>query len=808
MVTTPFEPEVHSERTAHLLTFSPGIVIAGKFALQRMIASGSMGTVFEARDTFVERNVAVKLMHPHLASDPQLVARFRREAQAAARIQHPNVVTVLEVGKRRDGTFYIVHELLTGRTLRHVLETNPRRAVGEVLSIALPLMGGLAAAHACGIVHRDIKPENIILSVTPSGELVPKIVDFGIAKMSQESSRKGLTHFGMIMGTPHYMAPEQAIGGAVDMRTDIWAMGVLLFEMLAGVPPFDGESPEEVLRKVVAEKPPRLASLAPEAAPFAEVIHRALAKNAADRPPTIEIFTEALLDASQGRHRPLFVSAIETTDQITLRISPNLPPLSALEREAALPPVVEEEPEPPTLRLSMTALEAPTAQARASLGQSEMEWRAADTITVPYEADRAAEAERSLSVNALRDAIERARMAMSARGVSDDLCARMSLVQAIAQCWLGEYESAANAAHQAFEHFERGTTGWHAALGHMVIANGHLGRKTVMSVSAKELMELDQRDGVTNPAHLVSYCRLVVFAVRLGQVRLAERLLERALRHAVRPGDVGPFVAAWLDVARGELSLHRGDLTAYLQRVQSAAELFTSASDIRNSCLQRSNVGNALLQLGAYEQAVVALTESIGVAEPMQLALVATAKANLGLALSYVGGLDDGIARANEALGQFRRQRNVRGEAITLVYLSRMHVVLKRLGEAASMAEDAARLAEGIPGVRAYALAMQASIELANRRAPEALDRAGEAMEILEGLSGVEEGESLIRLVHAASLRAAGRKADAKRRIDEAQAGLLAKADRIGDERWRSVFLRNEPDNAQLMSLAKKLLGS
>nr|WP_275939257.1 serine/threonine-protein kinase [Polyangium spumosum] len=775
-----------------------------------MIAAGSMGTVFEARDTFVERNVALKLMHPHLASDPELVARFRREAQAAARIQHPNVVTVLEVGKRRDGTFYIVHELLAGRTLRHVLETNPRRAVGEILSIALPIMGGLAAAHACGIVHRDIKPENIILSVTPSGELVPKIVDFGIAKMSsQEGGKKGLTHFGMIMGTPHYMAPEQALGGSVDMRTDIWAMGAMLFEMFTGAPPFDGDTPEEVLRKVVAEEPPRLSSLAPEAAPFAEVIHRALKKNPADRPPTMEIFTEALLGASQGGHRPLFVTSIEATDQITLKITMNpMPPLSALESEdrASLPPV-EEEPEPPTLRVSMTSLEPPHAQGRARLGQSEMEWRAADTITVPYEADRAAEAERLLSVNALRDAIERARVAMSTRDVSPDVGARMSLVEAIARCWLGEYESAANAAHQALVHFERGTTGWHAALGHHLIANGHLGRKTVISVSAKELTALEDQGEATNPAHVVSCCRLVLFAVRLGQVRLAERSLEQALRHAGRPGDAGPFVAAWLNVARGELSLHRGDLTAYLQRVQSAAELFTSASDLRNSCLQRANVGNALLLLGAYEQAVTVLRESIGVAEPMQLALVAGAKANLGLALAYIGGLDEGIVMTNEALGQFRKQRNARAEATALVYLSRMHVMKKRLGEAAVMAEEAARLAEGIPAVRAHALAMQASIELANQRASVALDRASQAMDILKGLSGVEEGESLIRLAHAAALQATGRTSDAKRRVEEARAGLMTKAKRIGDERWRQVFLQNDPDNAQLMRLAKKLLG-
>lgn len=806
----PVDADVPSERTAtNLMAFSPGIVIAGKFALQRVIASGSMGTVYEARDLFVERNVALKLMHPHLMHDPGLVARFRREAQAAARISHPNVVTVLEVGKRRDGAFYIVHELLSGRTLRHVLEANPRRSVGEVLSIALPVMGGLAAAHACDIVHRDIKPENIILAVTPSGELVPKIVDFGIAKMAKEANTKGLTYFGTIMGTPHYMAPEQAAGKTVDARTDVWAVGVVLFEMLAGVLPFDGETPEEVLAKVVRQEPARLETLAPEATAFADVVHRALQKNPSDRWPHMEIFTEALIAASQVVHRPLFAASIEaqadTTLTLKLDVKP-MPSLDALSGEAQGAPAVEEA-EPLTLRASMTSLEAEAKQALAPLSQSEMEWRSMDTLTLPYEADRAAEAERALSVNALREAVDRAKVALSAPKLSSDLRARVSLVQAIAQCWLGEYEDAADAAHTATAIFDTGTTGWHAAIGHLVIASGHLGRKEIVRISAKELIELDAQRPTSNPAHTVSYCRTMVYSLRLGQVRLAERLLARAAERAARPEEAGPFVAAWLDVAKGELALHRGDLTAYVQHVRSAAELFMSASDVRNACLQRANVGNALLLLGAYEMAVSYLKESLDVADSMQLALAAGAKANLGLALAREGRIDEGITTENAALAQFRKHHNVRGEAMAHVYLSRMYMMQKRLDDASRMALEAARLAVGFPSIHAYALAMAGSVELANKHREKALELAGQGMEILEALHGIEEGESLLRLVHAIALGAVGRKAEAKQRLEVARLGLLAKANRIGDERWREVYLKNDSDNAQLLSVAAQWLG-
>lgn len=290
-------------------TPGPGMVVAGKFALQREIASGGMGVVFEGRDLYIERPVAIKLMHGELTRDPVLVARFRREAQAAARIQHPNVVTVHEVGKHGDGAFYIVHELLVGQTLRDLLDERGRLDANEVFSIMIPIMGGLVAAHTQNIVHRDIKPENIILAETPSGEILPKIIDFGIAKLSREMAQQSLTNVGTVMGTPEYMSPEQVRAERADTRADIWAIGVVMFEMLSGKMPFGG-SPFELLQQILDKPIPKLAPLVgPELGAVAAVVERALRRELSERIPTMAEFREALLGA-YGQGAPNAVAAI------------------------------------------------------------------------------------------------------------------------------------------------------------------------------------------------------------------------------------------------------------------------------------------------------------------------------------------------------------------------------------------------------------------------------------------------------------------------------------------------------------------
>lgn len=785
--------------------FAPGTVVSGKFTLQRVIAFGAMGTVFEARDMFVERQVALKLMHPHLTLDANLVTRFRREAQAAARIQHPNVVIVFEVGKHRDKTFYIAQELLVGKTLRQLLETRKSLDIAEAISISISVMGGVAAAHACDIIHRDLKPENIVFARTSTGEFIPKIIDFGVAKLNQDIGTNVLSHFGSILGTLQYMSPEQIDGKPVDGRADVWAMGVMLYEMLTGERPFEGDSPGAILGAILTKPPDAIESKAPQAAAFSKAIHRAIHKDAAERFPHMQAFQDELISLREASRLPI----------ITLRDKPR--PGTSIPSIAIAVSIPKPDLDPKRLisedqkkddarkpRPSAAIHEAEGPISFSPMLQPEMEWRDEPMAASVRDVDWIEQAEHALSVNALRYAADCAERAFSAPDITHDVQARMWLVQAIAKYWLGEFVPAYDAAEKAKKRLPRGSTGWHAAFGHLVIAAGHLGRKPVLFAAAKELEAVAKNaGGVTNQAHLVSGCRLAVFAMRTGLVEVAHHLVREAVQAAGNSGDTAPFVRAWIDVASAEIALHSGDLTAYVQHIHSAVELFTSASDLRNACLQRANLGNGFLQLGAHEHAVGALEESIGIAEPMQLAFISgTARANLGISLTSMGRIEEGIQSLTVALEHSRIQGNIRAEAYAMTYLARMLARQNQVEVALASAQQAAHLAENVPGLRGFAFAVQADILLAQGQPAAALDLATAAMTILQELEGVEEGESLIRVVHALALRGLGHAQEGKRWINVGRRGLRAKAARISDERWRQCFLENDPDNARLLRIA------
>jgi|GEM_PF-3144871 len=784
--------------------FAPGTVVGGKFTLQRVIALGAMGTVFEARDMFVERQVALKLMHPHLTVDANLVTRFRREAQAAARIQHPNVVIVFEVGKIRDNAFYIAQELLAGKTLRQHLDARGPLDVAEALSIAIPVMGGLSAAHVCDIVHRDLKPENVVFSRTSTGEFIPKIIDFGIAKVNQDVGTNVLSHFGTMMGTLQYMSPEQVDAKPVDARADVWAMGIMLYEMLTGQRPFDEDNAGAMLHMILTKPPAPLESKAPQAAPFAAAIHRALSKNADDRFPDMQAFQDELV-AIRDSTRVAVVTLRDKPRSTTLT---GLSAPSAPSSKTELDPkrLISEEPKDDNrkLRAAPASQEGEGPVSFAPMLQPEMEWRDEPMTMSVREVDWVEQAEHALSVNALRYAADCAERAFSAPEITHEVQARMFLVQAIAKYWLGEFAPAYDAAEKAKKRLPRGSTAWHAAFGHLVIAAGHLGRKPVLFAAAKELEALVKTaGGITNQAHLVSDCRLAVFAMRTGLVEIAHHLVRDAVHSSENTSDTAPFVRAWIDVASAEIALHSGDLTAYVQHIHSAVELFTSATDLRNACLQRANLGNGFLQLGAHELAASALEESIAIAEPMQLAFISgVTRANLGISLASLGRIEEGIQSLTVALEHSRVQGNVRAEAYALTYLARMLATKNQVDVALAFAKQAAHLAENVPGLRGLAFAVQADILLAQGQPAAALDLASAAMTILQELEGVEEGESLIRVVHALALRGIGHAQEGKRWLNMARRGLRAKAARISDERWRQCFLENDPDNARLIRVA------
>jgi serine/threonine-protein kinase len=278
-----------------------GEIIDGRYQLLRQVATGGMASIYEGFDTRLDRKVAVKIMHPHLAQDEQFVERFIREAKAAAALSHPNIVAVQDQGWNQSGTpaVFIVMEMVEGHTLREYLNEQGRISYRDGIRFLMPILSALAAAHRQGIVHRDVKPENILVS--KEGRI--KIADFGLAKgallgttMTAESS--------VILGSVSYLSPEQVQRGIADARSDVYAVGITAFEIFTGKKPFEGDEPIQIAYMHVNERVPRLSSiLADIPSELDELIYRATAGDPDERPRDAAEF-HSLLSQINARLNP------------------------------------------------------------------------------------------------------------------------------------------------------------------------------------------------------------------------------------------------------------------------------------------------------------------------------------------------------------------------------------------------------------------------------------------------------------------------------------------------------------------------
>ena len=271
-------------------------MVDGRYRILGRLGSGGMADVYEAEDTQLGRRVALKLLHRRFAEDAEFVERFRREASAAAGLSHPNVVQVFDRGEW-DGTYYIAMELLEGRNLKQVVREHGALDPALAVDIVLQILKAARFAHRRGVVHRDIKPHNVI--VDEEGRA--KVTDFGIARAGSSD----MTETGSIMGTAQYLSPEQAQGHPVDARSDLYSIGVVLYELLTGVPPFDADSPVTIALKQVSEDPlpPRQRNPAVPVALDAVVL-RALRKDPVERYQDADAFIAALESAMSGGYIP------------------------------------------------------------------------------------------------------------------------------------------------------------------------------------------------------------------------------------------------------------------------------------------------------------------------------------------------------------------------------------------------------------------------------------------------------------------------------------------------------------------------
>src|ERR671920_1137574 len=267
-----------------------GMQLSGRYRLDAQIGSGGMSTVYRAFDLTLERPVAIKLMPREIASDSDQLERFRREARAVARLSHPHIVGVIDAGED-EGRPYIVFEYVEGETLKERIRRSGRLPVDEAIAYAIEITRALGAAHARGIVHRDIKPQNVLIDE----EGMAKVTDFGIARSLDE---EGLTADGRVLGTTDYVSPEQALGHAVNGQSDIYSLGVVLYEMLTGDVPFHGDNQVAVAMKHVREDMPDVQRARPEvSAGLAAVLERMTDKDLGRRHPDAAAVVADLEDA-------------------------------------------------------------------------------------------------------------------------------------------------------------------------------------------------------------------------------------------------------------------------------------------------------------------------------------------------------------------------------------------------------------------------------------------------------------------------------------------------------------------------------
>lgn len=367
------EPEKKAKRDALV-----GHLLAGKYKIIKKIGEGGMGSVYIANQEPIDRKVAVKVLLGKLAEDEIAVKRFEQEAKAISKMQHPNTVTIYDFGKTseaEDERLYIVMEYLKGKTLTQVLRQDGVLAPHRASRIMRQVCASLQDAHAAGIIHRDLKPDNIFLTEVGGDKDWVKVLDFGVAKLADSEGAGTLTQTGMIFGTPKYMSPEQAEGRPIDYRADIYALGVVLYELLVGRPPFVADTPVGLLLKHISEPPTPFGRIRPDLSidPRLEaVVMRALDKRPEGRQQMVAELAQAL-EPFEGRGTASIQLPLAGTGQVPL--APGMP-TEVVPGQNAAGPVTPSGLQPPnhvpnSLSLGMPA-EPPTAAGSAQLRPADL----------------------------------------------------------------------------------------------------------------------------------------------------------------------------------------------------------------------------------------------------------------------------------------------------------------------------------------------------------------------------------------------------------------------------------------------------
>ena len=280
-----------------------GAVLADKFEILELLGEGAMGRIYRARHLTLDRTVAIKVLHKHLGGEDRVAKRFHREAKAASRLAHPNSVHIIDFGRTADGILYIAMELLEGEDLQTILDHDHPLSPERIALILVPALRAVEEAHRAGVIHRDFKPDNIIVWEDRAGREHVKVCDFGIAKILDPQEGNSITVDGFVCGTPQYMAPEQARGDEIDHRVDVYAAGVVLYQMLVGKVPFGGDTTLGIITKHLTDTPIPPHVRAPELGiprSFEEIVEKAMSKDPAQRYQSAGEMADALERAAKA----------------------------------------------------------------------------------------------------------------------------------------------------------------------------------------------------------------------------------------------------------------------------------------------------------------------------------------------------------------------------------------------------------------------------------------------------------------------------------------------------------------------------
>ncbi|NUP05358.1 MAG: hypothetical protein HOW73_04770 [Polyangiaceae bacterium] len=424
-------------------------------------------------------------------------------------------------------------------------------------------------------------------------------------------------------------------------------------------------------------------------------------------------------------------------------------------------------------------------------------------------ADSAADAaQRALRLNALDEAVVHAALAIADGGATGELLGQLHLVRTMAELWLGRYEACERAALATLSVLPAGATGWYAAAGHLALARARLGRFGQRDGdAAPELPDLTLPGAPrASSAHVIAACRIAVGLMKGGDLARARAIVRVARERSDATVAQDLAVHAWIDVTFAERAAFVGDLPRELPRRISALERFTAVGDVRNACEQRGALGAVLLRLGAFEEAERTLHEALGIAEPMRLATSNMLKAYLALAAFRQGEGPRALSLATEALAGAQ----ARNDRYTTAQCHAFLALVRALGEdharALAEADAAVNAAEAFPALRAHALGIQAATLLVAGRTEAALDPARRAMSLVAEHGGAGEGESIARLSHALVLAQTGDTGESRRSMKAARDRVVGLAERLGDKRYKKVFIERISENARILQLGAEWL--